>query len=131
MVINIGFNIDIRSMYDLISVLDRVVIPASTIVGILLNVIGMFFLCAGSRKFKVFSLLLTTLLAFDTIFLISGLIRKIEHYILPVSTKYKLTKWFRCISTSYISKHIVMSLEGGYKLKEIQEQNFGNVFCEH
>ena len=102
-------------MYDLISVLDRVVIPASTIVGILLNVIGMFFLCAGSRKFKVFSLLLTTLLAFDTIFLISGLMRKIEHYILPVSKKYLaiyhvfIHSVIRCSAISSIFMVMVMS----------------------
>ena len=102
-------------MYDLILVLDGVVIPASTVVGILLNVIGMFFLCAGSRKFKVFSLLLTTLLAFDTIFLISGLMRKIEHYIVPVSKKYlaiyhvAIHSVIRCSAISSIFMVMVMS----------------------
>ena len=44
LVVVIGnFNINIRSMYDLILVLDGGVIPASTVVGIILNVIGMCF----------------------------------------------------------------------------------------
>ena len=102
-------------MYDLISVLDGGVIPASTVVGILLNVIGMFFLCVGSRKFKVFSLLLITLLAFDTVFLISGLMRKIEHYIVPISKKYiaiyhvSIHSLIRCSAISSIFMVMVMS----------------------
>ena len=115
MVVIGNFNINIRSMYDLILVLDGGVIPASTVVGILLNVIGMFFLCVGSRKFKVFSLLLITLLAFDTIFLISGLMRKFEHYILPVSKKYlaiyhvSIHSVIRCSAISSIFMVMVMS----------------------
>ena len=102
-------------MYHLISVLDGGVIPASTVVGIILNVIGIFFLCVGSRKFKVFSLLLITLLAFDMIFLISGLMRKIEDYILPVSKKYlaiyhvSIHSVIRCSAISSIFMVMVMS----------------------
>ena len=67
------------------------IVSILSIVGILINLIGIAFLFNGPRRRKLYSLFLSSLLFFDAFFLLFELSRSIEGYFFSVSEKYSKT----------------------------------------
>ena len=72
-------------------VINEVFLPIVTVIGVVLNILGIVFLAWGPRKGQVYSLLLSTLLVFDTIFLSSEMAMKIEDHFQLAPTEYQAT----------------------------------------
>ena len=60
-------------------------------IGLILNVVGIAFVSSGSRKGKLFNLLLASLFTSDTIFLTCMLLRCIDLFFLPIRADYPHT----------------------------------------
>ena len=71
---------DTFTMSTLYLVINEVFLPIVAVIGVVLNTLGIVFLARGPRKGQVYSLLLSTLLVFDTIFLSSEMAMKIEDH---------------------------------------------------
>ena len=57
-------------------------------IGLILNMIGMFFLSTGPRRGRIFSLLVSSLLGFDAIFLLFEIFKSLEFWLISIPTKY-------------------------------------------
>ena len=56
--------------------------------GLILNLVGILFLLTGSRREKLFNLLLSTLLVFDTLFLLFGISRSVQNHFVSTPARY-------------------------------------------
>ena len=57
-------------------------------IGLILNIIGISFLSTGSRRGRIFSLLVSSLLGFDAIFLLFEIFKSLEFWLITIPTKY-------------------------------------------
>ena len=57
-------------------------------IGLILNMIGIFFLSTGPRRGRIFSLLVSSLLGFDAIFLLFEIFKSLEFWLISIPTKY-------------------------------------------
>ena len=72
-------------------VINEGFLPTMAVIGVVLNILGIVFLTKGPRKGQVYSLLLSTLLIFDTIFLSTEMAMKIEDHLQSIPTEYRAT----------------------------------------
>ena len=82
------------------SILYGYAIPISAAIGIILNIMGIYFLSRGNRCKEICSLILSNLLIFNTACLILEFLKSIEHHTLWVSALYRGT--YRIIVNSGI-----------------------------
>ena len=57
-------------------------------IGLILNIIGISFLSTGPRRGRIFSLLVSSLLGFDAIFLLCEIFKSLEFWLITIPTKY-------------------------------------------
>ena len=69
-------------------VINGAAIPLIAMIGVILNFPGILFLSIGPRKGQLYSLLLSTQLAFDTAFLVFEILRKLGEYGKLGTTQY-------------------------------------------
>ena len=69
-------------------VMNGAAIPLIAMIGLILNLPGIIFLLIGPRKGQLYSLLLSTQLAFDTVFLALEILRKVGEYGVLETTHY-------------------------------------------
>ena len=70
-------------------VIHYAMIPIGTTLGIVLNMVGLYVFLSGARRAQVFTLLLSTLLVFNIIFLIFEALSNAEYYLFPLSTEWR------------------------------------------
>ena len=75
------------SLSTFLLVIDGYAVSIVAAIGIALNIFGICFLSKPRRR-KVYSLLLSSLLVFDAIFLLLELLKSIESHFISLSTKY-------------------------------------------
>ena len=63
-------------------------IPIAALMGIILNAIGIGLLSTRSKRKKLFNMLLSTLLVFDTFFLVFQILRSLQIHFISVSANY-------------------------------------------
>ena len=78
------------------------------VVGLILNLIGICFLSTGPRRGKILSLMVSSLFAFDAIFLLCQVLKNVEEWIINIGRKN--FKAFLIIMTSTIRASIISSI---------------------
>ena len=77
-------------------------------IGLILNLIGIYFLSTGPRRGKILSLMVSSLFAFDAIFLLCEVLRNVEEWIINIGRKH--FKTFLIILNSGMRSSIISSI---------------------
>ena len=80
---------DVSALITLDLIIYGGIIPVAATIGIIMNIVGMYVLLSSPRRKQVFSLLLLTLLVFNTIFLGFQVVANIERFVSPLSPRYR------------------------------------------
>ena len=78
------------------------------VIGLILNIIGIYFFTTGSRRGKILSLMVSSLFAFDAIFLFCKILKNIEEWIVCIGRKHY--KAFFTIMNSIMRSSIISSI---------------------
>ena len=78
------------------------------VIGLILNIIGVCFLSTGPRRGKILSLMVSSLFAFDAIFLLCQVLKNAEEWVINIGRKH--FKTFLIIMTSSIRSSIISSI---------------------
>ena len=78
------------------------------VIGLILNLIGICFLSTGPRRGKILSLMVSSLFAFDAIFLLCQVLKNVEEWIINIGRNH--FKAFLIIINSTIRASIISSI---------------------
>ena len=69
-------------------VIDIYAIPIMAVIGLMMCMTGIYFLSSGARRGQIYSLMLSTLILFDSSYLFFEVLRGVGSYIMSVSSKF-------------------------------------------
>ena len=83
-------------------------VSAVAVIGLILNIMGIYFFTTGPRRGKILSLMVSSLFAFDAIFLFCKILKNIEEWIVCIGRKHY--KAFFTIMNSIMRSSIISSI---------------------
>ena len=100
------------SIEDPLSMFRKVIsgysVSTIAVIGLVLNIIGIYFFSTGTRRGKILSLMVSTLFAFDAIFLFCKILKNMEEWFVCIGRKHYKT--FFTVMNSIMRSSIISSI---------------------